>query len=1566
MQAVSFVATLLAFATSGVRAGDGNRLAHLDEFCDPYYVGLEFPKLVTPQWVGADGVVAVVTLGIDDMRETTPYEAYLRPILQRLKEIDGRAAVSIMTNQIDPGDPHLQTWLAEGLSIETHTADHPCPCLEGGDFAKARSTFERCVDQMGAIPGNRPVAFRFPCMDSLNTPSPRAFVEIFNKTTAQGNFLQISSSVCNIFTADDPELTPQVVQDEEGRSRFVKYAPFSSFVNKVHNYPYPYVIGGLCWEFPCAVPDDWQGQHLHQPNNPLTVRDLKAMIDATVVKQGVANIVFHPHAWIRSGQMIDVIDYAHDTYGDKVLFLNFRECLERLKQNMLAGQLLRAANGQDGGLRLLDLNDDGYLDVVIGNESLRRTRTWDPDQNHWNDTALPVEIVRVDAEGNRRATGVRFGILPDLATGQRAVVTMLGRNSNDWQGAWQFIGSQWKSAHALLEGLEIGGQAVLTSRAGVDQGVRMRDLDQDGFCELIVGNPQQQVVFVWSHAEKRWKLLPFRLPPHTALVDADGRDAGLRFVDIDEDGYDDVYFSNERRYALNLFEPPDLGWVRSVRSGRRGDGEALPMIVRAGANNGAWFAKRHLWLQNEDTDRLPDGVNRRTLAQLLHDSEPNPRSAEQSWKSIRVRPGFRVELVAAEPLVMDPIALDWGADGKLWVVEMADYPLGLDDQGKPGGRVRYLEDTDGDGAYDNSTLFLDEIAYPTGVMAWRDGVLVSAAPDLFFAKDSDGDGTADVHELLYRGFGEGNQQHRVNGFDWGLDNWIYLANGDSGGVVESVKLQQKVDISGRDLRIQPDDGFIDAEAGQTQFGRHRDDHGNWFGCSNPLPVRHYVLSDHYLRRNPLVTAESVRRDIARVDNTQLFPISRVLSHWSKYQPPPLGQPHRFTSACSTSVYRDNLFGAKFLGNTFTCAPVHNAVHRRVLVPAGVSFESIRPNDETDFEFLASTDSWFRPTTATTGPDGALWITDMYRLVIEHPEWIDDQREKELFLRAGHDRGRIYRVFPENEPPRKIPRYDRLSTPQLVAALDSPNGRQRDTAQRLLIHRRDEAATSPLRQMTSSSANPFARLQALCTLDGLGQVDSSTLLGALTDEHPTVRRHAVRISEKFLSTQGADGDRVLMALKRLVTDTDPHVRLQLACSLGYSPDPQAIQTLARLAVDSQKEPFFRSAIFSSLTKHNLVEFYDAISKDAGAAKVFRKLSFEMASRLEDGGIMSHMIAGLVHSFDTNAIDVQQLEALTDALSAGKNSEYSIGDETRSRIDRITETAVQITHDDAATINERVAAIRCVAISPNKPAAECHRRLIQSMHAKQPLEIQKAIVESLVQTEDDALLRGLLIKFSEWSPSVRDAILTQALSREGWTRSLISEVTSGAIAPHDIGAAHRQILLTHADPAIKAAAADLFGASGVEASKAQLIARYQTEMLADADPEVGKSFFVRHCSACHQLGGVGQNVGPDLKVLKNRSATAMLTAILDPNQAVEQKYQSYTILTVDGRTETGILAEETSNAVTLQLQQGKHEVILREEIDEIRSLGMSLMPDGIEKEISPADMSHLLAYLEKLGI
>ncbi|MFO0929350.1 MAG: polysaccharide deacetylase family protein [Gemmataceae bacterium] len=501
------VALLLAAPLS---AGSGNRLTYLDG-SDVYHPHRSFPRLVTPAWVGEKDVEAVVILGIDDMRGVQPWENYLRPVLERLKKIDGRAPVSIMTCQIDPAEPHLQRWLKEGVSLETHTIDHPCPLLGRGGLETARSTFDRCVDLLHRVPNNRPVAFRTPCCDSQNTPSPRFFAEIFNRVTPGGNHLAIDTSVFNVPTANDPEVPREWVMESTGRERFRKYLPSASpFGNFIEDYPYPYVINRRCWEFPCATPSDWQGQHRHGVASPLTLADMKASLDIAVRKQGVFCLVFHPYGWMSPAQVVALIDHAVARYGPKVKFLTFREAHERLVKNLLAGQPLRSADGGDNGVRLLDLDGDGFMDVVIGNDWLRQTRRWQPRTGTWAVSDFPAAIVT----GSKDA-GARFGVLH--ADGRASLLT---------DTVWGYSEKGWERQADGRAGLEVDGMPVNVVEAGRDRGVRLRDLDGDGVCELLVGNERHNAAFAWTG--NGWRRLPFALPDGARLADAAGRDAGLR------------------------------------------------------------------------------------------------------------------------------------------------------------------------------------------------------------------------------------------------------------------------------------------------------------------------------------------------------------------------------------------------------------------------------------------------------------------------------------------------------------------------------------------------------------------------------------------------------------------------------------------------------------------------------------------------------------------------------------------------------------------------------------------------------------------------------------------------------------------------------------------------------------------------------------------------------------------------------------------------------------------------------------------------------------------------------
>jgi hypothetical protein len=627
------------------RACEGNRLAYLDEFCDPYYVGLSVPRLVTPQWVGEQGVEAVIVLATDDLRDPARHERFLRPILERLKKIDGRAPVSLMANQTDPKHPQLQKWLAEGVSLETHTWDHPCPLLQGGDLATAKATYDRAVDLMAGLthgppsggatehPSEGAVAFRMPCCDSMSSVSPRFFTEIFNQTTPKGNFLAIDSSVFMLFTADDPGLPRELVLEVDGRNhashaaRFRKYVPTDRVMaNLIEDYPYPYVIGRLCWEIPVLMPSDWDAQNLNGVCSPTTVRDLKAAVDAVVLKRGVVSICFHPHGWIRNDQIVEVIDHALAKHGKKLKFLTFREVYDRLTKHLLGGHSLRTGNGQDNGVRVLDVNNDGYMDVVIGNRQALQTRVWLPEAGRWSTGSFPQRLVSQDAHTTPAAADVHFGVVQPH--GQASFLT-------SQYVPWHFDGRRWSTPNphpAARSGSDPAGLEAAKRR-----GTRLMDVDGDGICEAILRSRGEDWLCRW--VPERDSFTPqCRLPEGVEVVDALGRDAGLRFVDVDEDGRLDIVFSNAQRYSLYLFTSMKAGWSRKILEGRRDEKEAeeeIPPFVRAdGTNNGAWFGLRHLWVQNEDTGgKLPGHVFSRHFNQILDgDHDPPARSPQGSLR----------------------------------------------------------------------------------------------------------------------------------------------------------------------------------------------------------------------------------------------------------------------------------------------------------------------------------------------------------------------------------------------------------------------------------------------------------------------------------------------------------------------------------------------------------------------------------------------------------------------------------------------------------------------------------------------------------------------------------------------------------------------------------------------------------------------------------------------------------------------------------------------------------------------------------------------------------------------
>lgn len=761
----------------------------------------------------------------------------------------------------------------------------------------------------------------------------------------------------------------------------------------------------------------------------------------------------------------------------------------------------------------------------------------------------------------------------------------------------------------------------------------LHDFDGDGRDEKLVSTPTS------SHIEQRneegaWERADYALPEGLSPMDAAGGDSGLRFVDLNGDGFDDILFCNDEKLVIHLWNTtvkPALGWTKGwsqkVRAETKKDSaEILPSLVEKN-------------VRAEGGDLIVEGVSEKwKLRDLIAFDLPKPLSPEEALEAFTVRPGFEVELVASEPVVVDPVAMNWDEGGNLWVVEMRDYPLGIDGKGKPGGVIKKLQDRDGDGHYEDSTLFLEGVTYPTGVFPWRKGVLYTATPDIVYAEDTDGDGRAETREVLFTGFRPGNQQHLVNGFEWGLDGWIYVANGDSGGTVKSLQTGKELSIRGRDFRFKPDTGEMETVSAQTQFGLRRDDWGNWFGNNNSIWLWHVVMPEHYLRRNPKLAVKGVRRTIADYpEATRVFPTSSAIERPN--QPWSL---NHVTSACSPVLYRDDFFGADFARTAWISEPVHNLIHREVLVPEGVSFRSERAAGEERSEFLSSSDHWFRPTGLSIGPDGCLYIADMYRFVIEHPEWISPEMQSRIDLRAGEDKGRIYRVKPAGKARRPIPHLADLPAVELVRAMNSASGWQRDTAMRLLKNRSSPEGIAELKALTRPPHAPQVRVQALATLGYLEALTEDHLVEGLSDPHSEMKIAALRQTDSYLPKS----DRLFQAMTALAHDRAETVRRQLAFSLGEWPEDRALPVLQILTQTAGEE--IRLAVQSSLSPDaKLFQQLQAAHADAGAeaidlglkpsspdrAAVIAKYATlsELKGKPEQGKVLFQTLCAICHSF-----------------------------------------------------------------------------------------------------------------------------------------------------------------------------------------------------------------------------------------------------------------------------------------------------------------------------------------------
>jgi putative membrane-bound dehydrogenase-like protein len=969
-----------------------------------------------------------------------------------------------------------------------------------------------------------------------------------------------------------------------------------------------------------------------------------------------------------------------------------------------------------------------------------------------------------------------------------------------------------------------------------------------------------------------------------------------------------------------------------------------------------------------------------------------PLEPAEALASFRTQGGFRMELLAAEPMVLDPVAGAFDADGRLYVAEMADYPHvdRANDQpfrentgDPPIGRVRLLIDLDDDGVFDESHLFAEGLSWPTGVAPWEGGIFVAATPDLWYLKDLDGDHKADVRERIYTGFRKYNIQAVMNNLAWGLDHRIYGAGSSNGGQIRRADLgdAEPVPLLRSDFRFDPRSLAFEPIGGGARFGNTFDDQGNRFLCNIRNPAQHVVLPEPPLAPNPWIPLPTALHDVAAAGDTIVMHRISPPEPWRELRARrwvDIGKPlprselvgaGYLTSSSGITSYRGDAYPESVRGDLFLGEVANNLIHRMAVRPDGVTFIAERA-DEGDVEFVASTDTWFRPVNFVNAPDGTLLVLDMYRETIEHPWSIPDDIRDRLDLRSGDDRGRIYRLSPPGFKPRPSPKLHEATTAGLVSLLEHPNAWHRETAHRLIFERQDSEAIEPLRAMLIEGGSPAGRLHALWSLEGLDALGDEDLLAAMArrrEEDAPLLAQVVRIAGTRLD--GAPWLLDSVVLGRDIGADPPAVRLQVALALGASDDPASSTALARLAHRFREDPWMKAAALGSAGRDPIAVFRMLVGlagpdEATELREVLGPLAFAIGAGSGDedaSAALDALSGGAVASIDAPAAEVAM--RLGDGLIRRGSGLFEVeaSGSASHFLDHLLDEARLVSGDPEASPSRRV---RAASLFAHRPFGEARQALVPLLERDEPAEVRLAAVDALARFGGEPDVAGLLLAgWKEQTPAVRDGILAALVARPSWSATLLDAIEAGELSPGQIPSARRSALLRSRDDSVRARASRLFEqrAGGPPPG---LVARYLDALGSPGDPERGRAVFDRACATCHQLGDRGHAVGPNLASVSRRTPDELLTHILDPNREVAPDATEYVVALGDGRVASGMIESESAASITLIRAEGERETILRRDVDELASSGRSLMPEGLEKDIAPAEMADLITFLLRL--
>ncbi|TWT64992.1 PVC-type heme-binding CxxCH protein [Allorhodopirellula solitaria] len=951
-------------------------------------------------------------------------------------------------------------------------------------------------------------------------------------------------------------------------------------------------------------------------------------------------------------------------------------------------------------------------------------------------------------------------------------------------------------------------------------------------------------------------------------------------------------------------------------------------------------------------------------------------SPAQTARQLQVRDGYSVKLASAEPDVIDPVSAAWDSRGRLWVVEMPDYPHPRPDQTELHGRIRVLSDRAADGRFQQVTTFADGLNFATGVLPWREGAIVTTAGEIAFLSDTDGDGRSDTREVWFSGFTIGNEQLRANHPTLGPDGLVYVAGGLRGGKISAVSdrfdsAKPSVNLQNRDFYFDPRGGRWGTVSGKSQHGLTIDDFNRRIGCSNRNPAIESTIAADVIDRDPRLNAADGIADIGRAGfESRVVPISNAWTTSNLHA----GQ---FSAACGVSAPGwTNGADAEWL---LVCEPTGSLVQRQALQRTKGNWRSEREDEES--EWLACADDWFRPVDVVPDFAGAVLVVDMSRAVIEHPHWAPPELKNRPDTWDGNDQGRIWLVCPGEAAPQV---HSIAGDDEALAAITAADPLRRSLASsywyasssgeekpsekvlQSLSMILSDPTTSPAglartaqllnrwdqlfpQQLALLRASNNARVRSLTVSlreqnfpDAAPLLSIDQLAGSLNDSSVLVRQSALQ--SIAASIEPADLDRGLIeSLLKLARHDAEHKRiLDLLVAM---PGDCAAELLAA----------------GLQTMHPTPALVQRGWMLRAAAKQPRHTADVLADWIENDARMGEQGAGADAELALQLVTAWKAGAATHAFSQSQDNETSwTADRFKkalTRFETVARVARGLLVDDAQSTHTRLDALQWCSTMDPLPSET--RQLVEPGN---PAELRAAAYAVLMQ-RDAAWCQGYVLDHAdEISPSDRGAIVSAAKRQTSSALWLLDAMEHDALSRTFVDPASMDWFRNHADDSISTAGKRIFAPAGdVVAAMRQYAPA--VDQIESADVEAGQALFVQHCASCHRIDGVGHEIGPDISDSRTKTPDAILAAILDPNAAIDASFVSYHVVTADGEAITGLLAGESSDAVTLQLAGGQSRRIDRDEIEILQTSDVSLMPSGLQRVLDVQQMRDLIGYLKR---